>query len=138
MIVRDDLVAHETRQAAQCITDDGGADVTHVHRLCHIRGREIDDQGLRLSCHRHPQAIIRQHAFRTLGIVARLDAEIDETRTRNLGSRHGGFAQGLHHLAGQLTRVLAGLLGQHHGCVALVVPEAQVLGRRDTRCKILR
>ena len=130
MVLLDHLRAEEGEYSHQAVADHRGADVPHVHRLGHIRRREIDHNRLRLRHRRHPQAGIIEHRARARRVIRRLDAEVDETRPGNLRRRHLILAELLQHPARERAGIHARLLREHHGGIALVITEAEVLRRR--------
>ena len=127
MVVGDDLVSGEPRDAGQRVAEDGAADVADMHRLGDVGRAEVDDDALRVPGFRHPAAGVTGQGAELLRDPLRFEAEVEEAGARDFRfvANVAGFKI-IRDLGGEFTRVGFGLLGQDHGGVGLVVAEARV------------
>ena len=85
VVVADDLVAEEPRDAAERVADDRRADVADVHRLGHVRRGEIDDHGFARADGGDAELFVAQQGGGAGGVGGGQDAEIDEARAGDVG-----------------------------------------------------
>ena len=136
VVVRNDLVAYKAGYAGEGVADDGGTDVAHVHRLGDVGRGKVDHDRFGILLLLHAQPFVRQHGKQPRGVKFRLDAEIDEARSGDFQGADIVLPRLVDHLLGERAGIRSALLGQNHGGVALVVPEAQVRGRGHGGAKI--
>ena len=135
VVVRNHMVPHKTGHAGKGVTNNGGADVAHMHRLGDVGSGKVNDNGFGGLHFFHPQPVIRQHGQQARCVKFRPDAEIDESGPGNFQGAHGILPYPVRHLLGERAGIRAAPLGKHHGGV-LVIPEPQIRGGRHRGAKI--
>ena len=131
VVIGDDLVAKETRDARKAIAENGRADVTDVHRLGNVRRGEIEHDGARCIDKRDAESVIGRGGLGASGIDCGLDAEIDKPRPRDFGGGDRIGWPSRDDLFGQRAWVHFLSLGENHRGIRLVVAESQVIRRGD-------
>ncbi|MCY1299435.1 hypothetical protein D9M70_489630 [compost metagenome] len=100
-----------------------------VHFLGQVRRRKVDHHALPGTVLAHAEVVVGQSGLQALGQGLAVLEEVEKART---GDFHLGhllvLGQGLDKFFGQVARLHAGRLGQHHGDVAGEVTVALVLG----------
>jgi hypothetical protein len=80
VIVAGDAMAEKAERADQRVTDHGGADMTHVHRLGDVWRRKVDDENARLDDRRNVEPTIVDGPAGRGGQPPCLDPQVDEPR----------------------------------------------------------
>ncbi|MNQ56809.1 hypothetical protein D3C85_709440 [compost metagenome] len=100
-----------------------------MHFLGQVRCRQVDDHALLRAVLAHAEVVVGQGGLQALGQGLAVLEEVEEA---GAGDFHLGHllvpGQGVDELLGQVARLHAGWLGQHHGDVAGEVAVALVLG----------
>ena len=139
VVVSDDLVADEARDACQRVANERAANVADMHRLGDVRRGEINDDALRLFDLRHADMVIFDDRGKPLRQRCGAECEIEEA-----GAVHGDFLTQILHLKRRLDLLSEGagirleLLRQRHRRVALVVAVTRVGSDDDVGQKTFR
>jgi hypothetical protein len=130
VVIGYDVVAQQAKSACQGITENGGTDVADMHRLSHIGGAEINDNGTGLV------GLLEKEMSSTGGRVQSFfqscgfEPEIQEARAGYVDLLTPVFqVEPGDHIASQLTRVHLSRLGQGHQGSGLVISEFWVWTR---------
>ena len=107
--------------------------MTDVHRFGDVGRGEIDDDGARIGHRFETQSIIAGGLLHACRVDFRLDAEVDESRPGDLRSGDVVRRPGGDDLFRQRARVHLARLCQHHRGVRLIIAEAQIRRRADSR-----
>ena len=127
-----DVMAGERQQPRQRIAEDRAADMAHMHRTGGVGADELDvDLGIRpkvgppefgAGLQGRPDHALPDH---------RRQAQVQETGARDLGRADAGVGQARGQAVGDLARLHAGGLGQHHRGIGGHVAMRRVAGRFD-------
>ena len=132
VVLAHHLVTEEGQHARHGVTDDGGAQVADVHFLGKVRRGQIDYHALSGSGLAHAELAIGQCRIQAAGQRIAVLEEVQKARAGNLDLAHRSIGrQRSNQLLGQIARLHAGRLGQHHGDVAGEVTVRLVLGVLD-------
>src|SRR5205814_7164673 len=121
------FVTEKTRDASERVAEHSAADMTDVHRLCHIGRPEINHDLLRRFCICDTKAFVWQKLARLFCDHIAPQREIYEA-----GARDGGrFAKIAdintgENLLGESFRIFAPLLAQHERGIRLIIAETRV------------
>src|SRR5690606_15612274 len=134
VILADDVMALEFEQARKCITDDGGAQVAHVHLFSEVGAGVIDHYGLWRFRRSHLEARVGLCRRHLLPQPLRLEVNVDKPGTSDL--HLGGNiveVEGCHDTCRQLAGVGPHRFGSAHGTIGLIIPETGFLAGGDDR-----
>ncbi|MNZ37410.1 hypothetical protein D3C78_548550 [compost metagenome] len=119
VVLTDHGVAEEFENAGHAVADDGRAQVADVHLLGQVRCRQVDHHLLLRAGFLHAQLGVGQGRIQARGQGLGILEEVEKARAGNLdladllvGRQRGD------ELLGQVARLHAGRLGQHHRDVA--------------------
>ena len=131
------IVTQEFHHPGQCVTNNGGTQVTDMHFLGQI-GRGIFHHHP-LGCHRaDAQLVVLQRSFAATGQVFGGKMNVDEARTGDFHLVGNALqVQRGHHFLRQLTRIGLERLGGTHHPVSLIVTEFRFGSRLDD-CRRVR
>ncbi|MNM49653.1 hypothetical protein D3C81_606610 [compost metagenome] len=119
VVLADDVVAQELQHARNAVTDDGRAQVADVHFLGQVGCRHVDHHLLRRAGFARTQVGIGQGGIQAVGQGVGVLEEVEEAGAGDLDLADvGAGRQGIDQFLGQVARLHAGRLGQHHGDVA--------------------
>ena len=131
MHIADHLMSQETSHPFYTFTNDGGAQMPHVKRLCHIGAAVIQDNGFWFFHQIHRQMIILLHFMQISRQQSLLDLQIDESRLYCLSAgKYRTALQAPHHLFGNHQRRLFIFFRAGHGAVALIFAQIRPVGNR--------
>ena len=85
VVVRDHLMAKETRNPGETISKNRAANVTDVHWLGHIRRAEVDDDPLPVLRDADAQPVIPEHRRQPANDELVRQPEVDKPGARHLG-----------------------------------------------------
>ena len=127
MIVGDDAVSEQARNACEGIAENGRANVADMHGLGGVGGTEINDDGAGAAGFVHQRALAARHTLEGEREGGDFEAEIEKAGAGNFG-RFGPF--GNVEAGGDIGGELAGIdlagLGQGDEGAGLVIAEAGV------------
>ena len=129
VVIADDAVADERGDAGEGVAEDGGADVTDVHRFGDIGGAEVNDDGFLGGRGGDTEVGIGGEGGESGGEGGGAESKIDEAGAGDFW----GFGEIIDleigdDFGGELAGVGALILGEDHGDIGLVVTEAEVCG----------
>ena len=127
--VADDAVSEVTGDALDALADDGGAEMAHVQRLCHVGPAVVHHNGLGLRLRLQAEAGSLGHLRHIVPKISGVQRQIQKAGFHSLNPcKHGLALQLRRHGLGQLQRRAVGLLGRRHGAVALVFTQIRAVG----------
>ena len=120
-----DGVAPQLEHARQCVSDDGGAEVPHVHLLGDVGRGVVHDHALRGGGPRRAARLrAGEHRPQLCEEKGRGEAQVEEAGAGDLGRVEARVQRGgLHNLRRDVPRLRLQPLRQRHRHVALVVAE---------------
>src|ERR1700704_4604525 len=127
VIVANDVVAEELRDACERVPQNSAADVADVHRFRHVGRTEIDHD-FSWSCRScHAEPVIAQNLAGFLSDRFRAQSEINKAGTGH-ARRLAPFTdiEMLENFRGDISRLLAALLAKDERSVALVIAESRI------------
>ena len=128
VVVRQDAMPEEPKDAIERVADDRAAEMSDVHRLSDVWRREVHDVRARCRSQRHAESIVARQLRGLVGQSIRSHGEVDEARPGDLGR----LAQ-IRHIqlgdqrGGKVTRWLLAQLGERHNAIGLEVSKLAVL-----------
>ncbi|MCY1524296.1 hypothetical protein D9M68_592230 [compost metagenome] len=129
VVLADHAVAEEFEDAGHGVADDGRAQVADVHFLGQVRRGQVDHHALRRAVLAHAEMVVGEGGVEAVGQPGFVLEEVEEA---GAGDFHLGHlrvrGQRRLQLAGQVSRLLCGRLGEHQGDVAGVVAMHSILG----------
>jgi hypothetical protein len=127
MIVSNHLVPKQPENAVERVTENGRADMAHVHGLGDVRRAEIDDDGARLRRGAIKEVLARMRGLERGGDRFALEPKVQETRAGDLhrAAPRGNIEPG-EDILSKLARVKLPFLGESHQRIALVIAELRV------------
>ncbi|MNS68764.1 hypothetical protein D3C72_1020520 [compost metagenome] len=119
MVLADHIIAEELQHARHAVTDDGRTQVADVHLLGQVGCRHVDHNLLRRAGLARAQVGVGQCGIQAVGQGVGVLEEVEEAGAGDLDLADvGAGRQGIDQFLGQVARLHAGRLGQHHGDVA--------------------
>lgn len=129
MHVTDDGMALKAGDALDALTDDGGAQMSHMEGLCHVGSAVVQHDGLGVRVRLAALAGVAFQLVHQFSQVFGGYIQIDEAGTDHLRlGEHGVACQYVHHLLGDHKGSLTVELCGSHSTVALVLAEVGTVG----------
>lgn len=102
-----------------------------VHRLRDVGRGEVNHDSLASAGGGHAEAWVADERCGVRGVGGGKDAEIDESRTGDVGGGESREVEVIDDFLGECARVGLALFGEDHGGIRLVVAKAEVSGGSD-------
>ncbi len=129
VVLADHRVAEELEHAGDAVTDDGRTQVADVHLFGQVGRRQVDDHLFGGAGFAYAQVVVGQRRVQALGQGVSVLEEVEEPGTGDLDFADvGAGRQRRDQLVGEVARLHARRLGQHHGDVAGEVAMGLVAG----------